>query len=217
MLPGPDVLYMCPNCNNFIYNESLMSGNTCGASLFSDGKLVAPMLPEFPNLTKCKKCSSFLWLGKMKSLGYFNMYNSRELAELTGDPNVKPDKAEFLSLDDLFGVLNLHDFQDPREEIFVRTRIWWTFNDRIRYGKGVLFQNDDDEFRYLDNIASLINLNAKSSPDELFSLAENYRNLGDFNKCIEIINSIVDPELIAFKLAFLLECENKNRWVVRLR
>lgn len=50
---GPDKYYKCPNCGAYLYTHTLLSGNTFGAREYSDGKMVAPMLPECPNLTKC--------------------------------------------------------------------------------------------------------------------------------------------------------------------
>ena len=65
MLPGPNYIYKCPSCGNFIKIGSLISGNTYGAKLYSDGKRVAPMMPEFPDLTKCKKCNAILSKNKI--------------------------------------------------------------------------------------------------------------------------------------------------------
>jgi len=215
MTPGPDVLYQCTKCNNYIYNESIMSGNTCGDSLFSDGKRIAPMLPDFPNLTKCKKCGEFLWLNKMKAIGYFGMYGNQNLSDLIGDADKPPDKAEFPSLDDYFEAVKNKAFTEKNDEIFIRVRIWWAFNDRAR-GGGELFRGDEDEVRYLDNLATLLNLVDDENLDGKITLAEIYRNLGDFDKCVEIIESIDDPKMDWLKNAFFVECERKNRRVFRL-
>ena len=71
MIPGPEYIYKCPNCGNLLSRGSLMSGNTFGAKLFSDGKRITPMLPEFPNLTKCKKCNRFIWVNKLQEVGTY--------------------------------------------------------------------------------------------------------------------------------------------------
>jgi len=69
MTPGPDYIYECPNCGSLLKRGSINSGNTFISTLYSDGKMIAPMLPEFPNLTKCRKCDSILWLSEMKEIG----------------------------------------------------------------------------------------------------------------------------------------------------
>jgi len=52
MMPGPDIIYKCPKCGSFLKNKSLMSGNTIGACHYSDGKVIAMMMPEYPYITK---------------------------------------------------------------------------------------------------------------------------------------------------------------------
>lgn len=54
MIPGPNYVYKCPNCSALLTRESIASGNSFGSKLFSDGKRIAPMNPELPNLTKCR-------------------------------------------------------------------------------------------------------------------------------------------------------------------
>lgn len=216
MIPGPDVLYQCPKCNNYIYNESIMSGNTCGSLLYSDGKSFAPMLPEFPNLTKCKVCGEFLWLQKMKAIGYFGLSCDNMLSDLIPDTGKVPDKAEFLTMDEYFEALRNNAASAKKDEVFIRIRILWAFNDRLRSGEEI-FLDDNDEIRYLDNLAELINLLDENNLDEKISLAEVYRNLGDFDKCVDIIESIDDSEMEWLKVAFLKACEEKYKLVIRLR
>jgi predicted nucleic-acid-binding Zn-ribbon protein len=59
---GPDLYYKCPKCGKTSFRGSLLSGNTFGGKFFSDGKLIAPMLPEFPAIIRCKNCKDFYWL-----------------------------------------------------------------------------------------------------------------------------------------------------------
>ena len=216
MMPGPDLLYQCPDCSNYLYNKSLMSGNTMGARLFSDGKMYAPMLPEYPTFTKCKKCNNFLWLNRMTELGQIGLGGSKEMNEFVRRLPQFPDKAEFPSIAEYFEALDRKVYDNRQDEIFIRMRIWWAFNDRGR-GGGDLFREEDDEIKYLDNIASLINLIDGENLDQKVSLAELYRNIGDFSMCTEIIEGIEDAEMSWLKIAFLTECERKNKLVFRLR
>jgi hypothetical protein len=59
MLIGPNLFFKCPECGKMTVRGSILSGNTFLSRLFSDGKLRAPMLPEFPGIVKCKKCKNF--------------------------------------------------------------------------------------------------------------------------------------------------------------
>ena len=44
MLPGPNQIVACPHCEALAQYETLTSGNTFGARVWTDGKQIAPML-----------------------------------------------------------------------------------------------------------------------------------------------------------------------------
>jgi len=58
MMPGPDEVMRCRSCGTTMRKGSLLSGNTCGAELWSDGFLAAPMLPDFPPVGVCPGCKA---------------------------------------------------------------------------------------------------------------------------------------------------------------
>jgi hypothetical protein len=47
MLPGPDQIVACPNCQGLEKYGTLVSGNTFAARVWTDGRQVAPMLGPF--------------------------------------------------------------------------------------------------------------------------------------------------------------------------
>lgn len=206
MLPGPNYIYKCPNCGNLLKIRSLMSGNTIGAKVFSDGKSIAPMLPEFPNLTKCKKCDKINWLSKLKEIGTYKFF-PENLEWLNAD------EVKFLEIDEYFDALKIAI--NSEEELYIRQRIWWTYNDRIRQGQNI-FNDEVDEIRWKENVNNLINLFDKSDINQKIMIAEIYRNLGEFENCIKVIESIDKEEFIWLKEKFVNESNRKNRWVVQL-
>ena len=206
---GPNYIYECPNCGNLIQSRSLMSGNTFDAELYSDLKRIAPMLPEFPDLTDCKKCRNIFWLSKTKNIGKYSWGD---------DPNPlreNADLAEFLSIHNYFKALNTNVVENLNEELHIRKRIWWSFNDRIRNG-GKLFRFVNDEVRWKANIDRLLELLDIEQVDQKIMVAELYRNLGNFERCLELINSIEDSELEWIKMVFNKECRNRNTAVFLL-
>jgi hypothetical protein len=66
MMLGPDCILACPICHAAARVSTLLSGNTFGAILFTDGKMIAPMLPEMPALARCKGCGVFYWLSRWR-------------------------------------------------------------------------------------------------------------------------------------------------------
>jgi len=45
-----------------------MSGNTFGATFWTDGKRDAPMLPDLPEFVKCPHCKLLLWINEQEEL-----------------------------------------------------------------------------------------------------------------------------------------------------
>ena len=219
MTPGPDYIYKCPKCSNLLRRGSLRSGNTIGAELYSDGKQIAPMLPEFPNLTKCKKCETILWLSEMKEIGTCDLWDD-ESNEKSKKEWQNADRAEFLDVDDWFRAFELDGVKKDREkEKIVRCYIWRAFNDRIRLGTTDCANSDfvleSEEVSWKQNCLRLIELLDKKDINQKIMTAELHRNLGEFELCMEIINSL-DSDYAWLIERFKIECENKNKLLVKL-
>lgn len=167
------------------------------------------MLPEFPDLVECKKCRNIFWLHKAKRIGEYSWGDeSNPLWE-------NADQAEFLNIHNYLRALQLNVAENENEELFIRKRIWWSFKDRVRKG-GKLFKFVNDEIRWKDNIERLLEIFDVEDIYQKIMVAELNRNLGDFDKCLGLINSIEDPELEWIKQAFKRECDNKNQGVFLL-
>lgn len=214
MLPGPQYVYKCPSCGQLLQQESLMSGNTFGAHLYSDGKQEAPMLPEFPEITRCKKCDSIFWLVSLEEIGtYYPGYHDHP-----GQSEWEAaDSAEFLSIDDYFRALDEGLAENLSEELYLRQRIWWAYNDRVREKKGAMFRSGQDEALWKENLLRMLELPDNSDQGRLVMKAEIHRNLGNFETCVQILQALDDPELNHVKEILLRDCAQQNRWVVELK
>lgn len=210
MLPGPVKIYKCPKCDNLMSVNSLLSGNTFDSELYSDGKNIFPMLPEFPDLTICPKCKTIFWLSKTEKEGVY------EWGEETNVKWKNADHAKFLTIKEYFLALEYLTDLTKEEELFIRERIWWAYNDRVRNRKE-LFESDGDDLTWQTNNLRLINLVNTGKDFDMIMTAELYRNMGNFEKSLEILNNINNPahkELISL---FMKECKLKNTKVFRLR
>jgi hypothetical protein len=209
--PGPDYIYECPKCSNLLKKGSNNSGNTFGSTLYSDGKMIAPMLPEFPNLTKCKKCDTILWLSTMKEVGTCDAWDEKCKKEWKN-----ADRAEFLDVTDLFRFLEMDIVKNDKEkEKIVRQRIWWTFNDRLRNNKEIFVQ-ENDEVLWEQNCRRLVELFDTTDVNQKIMTAELHRNLGGFESCMELINSL-DSNFDWLIEKFKTECKNGNKLLMKLR
>ena len=177
--PGPDIIRECPQCQISIRQQTTMSGNTIRAQYWTDGKMIALMLPDLPWLVKCPKCGTLFWLDEAKKIG----------AEggLWGDDTTWPDavssslpsEADFLSM--------LSAGPLPREkELYARTRAWWAANDAARTNEmaTVSFSPAQEE-----NLHALAGLQDEKNPDERITKAEIFRELGEFDECIELLEA----------------------------
>lgn len=186
MLPGPDLIYKCPHCDNLLKRGSLTSGNTFDSKLYSDGKRIAPMLPDFPNLTKCKKCNNIFWLSDLNPIGEYGRYAEKNSIEKSLWETA--ESVAFLDVNDLFVALGMT--KDSKQEKTIRIWIWWTFNDRIRKGGEDLFVEANEKERWDKNCRVLISILNDTDINEKLMKADLYRNLGEFDNCIGVIDSI---------------------------
>lgn len=209
MRPGPNYVYKCPNCENLIQVQSLKSGNNIDEVLYSDLKSIAPMLPEFPDLTKCSKCDQIFWLSKLEEEGRY--FSKNEVPRNWSEA----DFAEFLDIKGLQNALTLVD-GDNDEERTIRMWILWSFNDRVRNGHK-LFNTIQDKLEWSANIEKLMKLLGDDDIDDKIFLAELYRNLGLFDQCISILDSIDSEDANWIKIIYKTQCANKNSEVFKIR
>ena len=74
MLPGPTIVRSCTECHGLIAEYTLGSGNTFGATFWTDGKMDAPMLPDEPALVECPHCRAPLWIEDQEQIGEMQPY-----------------------------------------------------------------------------------------------------------------------------------------------
>jgi hypothetical protein len=241
MIPGPNLVYECPKCKRTVWRESLISGNTLGSTLYSDGKRISPMLPEFPFIAKCKECNTFYWLDNKNRIGEFEDYEIRDykkpkesntswLDNIMGEYDEhkydhikskfenewkKPKEAEFLSPNEYFEAIKSKIYSNKDEELCLRLNLWWAFNDRTRDYKDI-FLTEEDKDIYESNCIALIEMLDKNDIRDKITIAELYRNLGKYVECNKILNTIKDKKYAMFKKILKKECEKNNKNVVEI-
>lgn len=204
MLPGPTLYFECQNCESIISKSSLLSGNTFCSELYSDGKSIAPMLPQFPRVTKCVNCNSIVWLESNN--------------QVKNEPKPKNhiiSPANFLSIKESFEALRGLDLFDNERIIHLRMHIYWSFNDRTRR-KEELFIVDSDKLYYILNIQRLMNLLPFDTLDSQILKAEMYRNMSRFEECKKTLNNINSEEFDGFVKKISEACDKNISEVIQL-
>jgi hypothetical protein len=209
MLPGPAEIIECPACKSLMQVPSLMSGNTFGAKFYSDGKRVAAMLPDFPKITKCKKCKTIFWVKDATVLG-LNEW---------GNPNHEKwyyaPRVSFLKMEDYQSALELPVNKDKESELIIRKKIWWLFNDRLRK-KRPLLKNEAERELWVENLNKLSVLFDETEIEQQILKAEVFRNLGRFDECNKLISAITDTDYTWLKEKYINACEKQNQKLIQL-
>jgi hypothetical protein len=188
---------------------SILSGNTFGSKLYSDGRRISPMLPEFPYITKCKKCETIFWLDETSEEGVY----SRDWENNTDFD--EPDRAEFLNIQEYLSAIEKGLARNNNELLYLRQRIWWLFNDRTRDNQEI-FKTKEEEAIYRENCNGLLAILDKHDLNQKIMAAEVKRNLGDFDACLDIIETIDHDGISWLKDIFIRNCKEQNRLVVVL-
>ncbi|NLB60990.1 MAG: hypothetical protein GX802_00960 [Clostridiales bacterium] len=191
MLPGKDRIYACPSCGQKVWVRTLMTGNTAGAVLHSDGAIVMPFLPVFPSEVKCKKCGLIFKFCKDLFVKELNLRDPWESDW---------ESADLLTPEDYQEKIQLNQCEEIRNRIY----LWHTANGT--YGN---HEKSTDTALYVENCKRLIDLFSDNEHQRVF-IAELHRNIGEFDTCMEILATLEDNERFPKRL-YIEQCEAKNR------
>lgn len=192
MLPAHSALLRCPHCGALKEVLQLMSGNTIGATLWSDAKQIAPMLPRVSYIQRCPTCGKYFFRTKDVMAGTSNNYGGG-----TGDLPLEYLKQALTQLQ-----------PTGNDEHILRINILWAFNDR--YGNMEQSDIPIEEWEYhVDNVHHLVQMDI----DALLR-AELYREIGDFEQAIQILQSYeVADNLKDLQRQLLQQAQQHNRKV----
>ena len=113
------IIRECPHCKAHVVQEETVSGNTIGATYWTDGKREAKMLPDHPWLAKCPVCAGLFWVDEAVEVDTgFDAAKGKQQV-------LKPAEKELLGF--LTGPALPAD-----KELYVRVSAWRSANDAWR-------------------------------------------------------------------------------------
>lgn len=190
MLPGPTIIRKCKACRKLIAQNTISSGNTFGACIWSDGNRDAPMLPGQPWLVKCPYCSALLWMDEQEQIGEIEYWQAH-------DQNFHADWKAALH----YAMLSWQDYQmllstgnfNAKKERYIRIRSWWAGNDHRRYPNNEdLNQNsgfgEPMSFDEVCNIRALMAMLDETKEIDRLMKAEAMRELGMFKEAKALLS-----------------------------
>lgn len=186
MVPGPTQIIACPHCAARASFATLLSGNTFGATVWTDGKMEAPMLPQPPAVVRCAGCGACYWLEKAEVVGQRSAWGDDQEAE--DAPEVEePSEADY------YAAIQSGLAANRLEEQNLRTLAWWRSNDPNRGGfEGV--GSDAGLAGRETNMRALLALLTETEPDVLITKAELHRELGEWDQALAALDRIRDRD-----------------------
>jgi len=171
------IVVECPTCGEkYLLSRNLPSEN---AIFFSDGFFIDEENWRTPGLIGCVTCE----------LGFYSE-NGKIVAEPDWNDFQKYwshlKKAEAPSASALILELRTRRKMDQKQEKIIRQELWYSVN-HTEMGKRLIAQNPRFQAFCIDNLHRLENLFSAENPEELLLKAELNRQLGNFEKCIDLL------------------------------
>jgi len=190
---GPDQIIACPHCGGLAKHITLVSGNTTGVRVWTDGKQIAPMLPQPPPVVRCAHCAGHYWLGDAEQIGMAYLWRS---GTHPGDPAwaaapeaAEPDEAGYEAA--LAGGLA----EDTVQERNLRILAWWRHNDTLRDDPGDRPGSGELSAAFRENAERLMALLEDEDDSDRLMRAELLRELGRFDQAARCLDSITTEEV----------------------
>lgn len=184
MLPGPPLLVECPKCGHEKRLMSLTSGNTFGARQWSDSYREAPMLPRLSEVQKCPDCHGYFLLSHAQQ--HYDNSEDAPFATDTGRLTYEEMKEALCLLDT--------DSLSSEDEINIRFEFLHRYNDAFRQDSYESVEenptrNEADKKLHKENLKAFVRLFDENDKYYTPILAELYRESGDFDKCLKLLNN----------------------------
>ncbi len=182
MLPGPTIIRKCQKCSGLIGQFTILSGNTIGATFWTDGKMDAPMLPDMLWFVKCPHCQELLWIDELEEVGRVESFRDENTFR-----NVKPYQVP--EFQDYLSELG-KSLPDKEKEQYLRFRAWWAGNDKRREGRNENKSPLSDEEK--ENLNSLFELLDSAIDTDRLIMAEIKRELEQFEDAEALLSEPFD-------------------------
>lgn len=214
-MPGPDRIVSCPKCDGLARHTTLLSGNTFGARVWTDGKMFAPMLVRPPMVVKCKSCGDCYWLKDAKRVGSAprggtDREEEREWAK-AGFVE-EPTEAEYLR------AIEQGLARDLEEERTLRTLAWWRRNDAFRTLRAdVIPGGAHEDGSWGENLRVLLTMWSEEDPDTAVMMAEALRELSEFGAAKQVLGRINSEKTTKFVQQIRSLCDRGDSTVRLVR
>ncbi len=209
---GPPRIVVCPLCKGLAKYRYLLSGNYIDARLWTDGKLIAPMLPQPPEVVKCKHCKECYWLSEAEKFSILNLLRILKASW------THPEFVEEPSEEEYYKAIGKNLAKTPQEEKALRILAWRRRNDAYRSETTSRIEmHVDTSPQWRENLESLLSVLDDVNESDLIVKAEILRQLGRFQDATEILERISSPGYTVFVSQIRDLCETRDTFVGEIR
>lgn len=240
MIPGPDILIRCPHCGAKARYATIVSGNSGGATNWSDGKRDLPMLPSPPRFVRCARCGHCDWLEDAPRCDEAEVdVDDREAPGRRRPTPSVPYVLEASEADMLQALEHDAPRMSPERERDLRVLAWWKSNDRARSGRSALSrpgwppggittdrsaperpsarEPSRSAANRTRNLRALLPLLAGADVTHTLMRCEIHRQLGEFDEARRQLSGLTDPRYASVVAQFAEFCEARDSGLRRLR
>lgn len=189
--PGPTQVIQCPGSTEIRRLPSINSGNTFGATFWTDGYMVAPMLPRFPAITRCTADGPIFWVSSAKVVGSMPPWRDPAASE----PRAWKDAPAVRELTgEEFQQAIAQGLGDtPQKLSYLRHRAWWAANQAHRPSADGQAPTAASDFppgsAARANLEALVAELDESDAEQLLTKIEALRELARFDEAEQLLKS----------------------------
>ena len=211
MILGPDQIIACPHCGGLSQHCTLVSGNTFGAQVWTDGKQVAPMLLQPPPVVKCAHCARCYWLADAEEIATVYL-------RVKGERNIDPawrkaPLAEEPSETEYYAAMEDGLAEDRVQERNLRVLAWWRGNDAVRNRDPAPRETPAISQAGRTNLERLADLLDDDDDSDRLMKAEVLRELGQFEAAGKILDGITSDNVTRILRRIRSLCDDRDACV----
>jgi hypothetical protein len=169
----------------------MASGNTFGAKFWPDGKIDAPMMPEYPSYVGCPHCPASFWLEDTKEVGSISWGEEIEITDLVSKSVQQKNHVKYKNPSEELYIRGLREANlSPEKEIYLRSKLMQLYNDVNRDQK-VQPPPIDSQIENWNRLLEI--LDSKETHEKLLKV-EIYREMGNFEEAKKAFTGEFDEE-----------------------
>ena len=214
---GPDQVVLCPHCKGPEKYMTMESGNTFGASRWTDGRTDAPMMVNPPAVVTCRRCARCYWLEQAERVD-----DGEAWREAT--PPADPALAAIWYVreateEEYFDAIDKKELAaEPVQERRLRILAWWRGNNAFRgLGGHPASGHTADPARRRRNLLALAELLPGHADNVRLLKAEVLRELGEFQAAREILVGLRSGDMAGIARQIEILCDRGDPCVRPLR